>query len=124
LEHFPYGKTLSILQEWRRVLKPGGRLQLSVPDFDLMLVIYHASGDDIGAIMAPLMGGQEYRHNFHQTTFTRSSLTSLLTRAGFKDVRSWDPEAPGAANFGDWSNRQIPLKDYRFPISLNLQGMK
>lgn len=35
LEHFPYRKTSSILQEVWRVLKPGGILEVQVPDFEV-----------------------------------------------------------------------------------------
>lgn len=41
LEHFPRAQTVSILQEWYRVLVPGGKLCVSVPDFDCILDIYH-----------------------------------------------------------------------------------
>lgn len=33
LEHFPYRKTVPILQECWRILKVGGRLEIQVPDF-------------------------------------------------------------------------------------------
>lgn len=34
LEHFPYRKTVPILQEVWRVLKPGGRVEIQVPDLE------------------------------------------------------------------------------------------
>lgn len=34
LEHFPYRKTVPILQEVWRILKPGGRVEIQVPDLE------------------------------------------------------------------------------------------
>ena len=34
LEHFPYAQTTSILREVHRILKPGGEVQIQVPDFE------------------------------------------------------------------------------------------
>src|SRR5205085_9397769 len=47
LEHFRYKKVPDVLSEWFRVLKKGGILRLSVPDFDLLLEIYKQQGRDI-----------------------------------------------------------------------------
>ena len=32
LEHFPHAQTGELLGEWRRILRPGGRLLVAVPD--------------------------------------------------------------------------------------------
>lgn len=34
LEHFPYARTEQILREVHRILKPGGEVQIQVPDFE------------------------------------------------------------------------------------------
>jgi hypothetical protein len=39
-------------------------------------------------------GGQEYEGDFHFTMFTPSSLTTLVTRAGFADVTVVDRARP------------------------------
>lgn len=41
LEHFTLPKAVDILRECRRVLMPGGRLRIVVPDGELYLDIYH-----------------------------------------------------------------------------------
>ncbi len=33
LEHFPYNKTQEVLNDWVRVLKPGGRIRIPVHYF-------------------------------------------------------------------------------------------
>ena len=56
LEHFSYSQVSQVLSEWYRVLKVGGILRLSVPDFDLLLKIYTENGNDLENIIMPLMG--------------------------------------------------------------------
>ena len=40
LEHFKRNETQSILNEWVRVLKPGGIVRISVPSFESLIKIY------------------------------------------------------------------------------------
>ena len=74
LEHFSHQEIFTVLIEWHRVLKKGGILRLSVPDFDLLLKMYKNNNNVIDTIISPLMGGQDYKYNFHKTVFTKSSL--------------------------------------------------
>lgn len=124
LEHFPYAKVPKVLAEWFRVLKNGGILRLSVPDFDLILDIYRDNANDINTIIGILMGGQDYDFNFHMTVLNRSSIESLLKSTGFKLVQEWQPGSCELTTFDDWSARQILINDKYYPVSLNIQAMK
>ncbi|HAA29480.1 MAG TPA: hypothetical protein DCE56_19530 [Cyanobacteria bacterium UBA8553] len=125
LEHFPYySEVPKVLAEWYRVLKDGGTLRLSVPDFDLLLNIYRENGNDINTIIGSLMGGQDYKFNFHMAVFNRSSLESLLKSTGFKLVQEWQPGSGELTTFDDWSNRSILINNKYYPVSLNLQAIK
>lgn len=92
LEHFSHRIVLEVLENWYRVLKPGGILRLSVPNFDRLVDIYLATGRDLNYIIWILMGGQEYDYNYHYSAFTENSLRSLLTKVGFSEVRCWNPK--------------------------------
>ena len=45
LEHFKRRDVTRVLEEWRRVLKPGGTLRISVPDFAAVCGIYQRIRD-------------------------------------------------------------------------------
>ena len=124
LEHFPYGETARVLREWHRVLRRNGRLCLSVPDFDVIVAMYEASNHEILSVLAPLMGGQDYRYNFHYTVFNRNSLMTLLFEVGFRSVASWEHGSDELHNFPDWSGRSLRIGGKDFVISLNLEATK
>jgi len=124
LEHFPYRNVPSVLREWFRVLKEGAILRLSVPDFDLLVQMYNQSNMDADMIAPPLMGGQGNKYDFHCSIFTEPSLSRLLTGAGFREVRRWEPGSSKLTSFDDWSSRRITLNNITFEISLNLEAVK
>lgn len=123
LEHFSHLRVPVVLREWFRVLKPGGRLCLSVPDFDLVLDIYDGTGRRIPVILNALMGGQEYAYNYHRVAFNKEYLTNLLLAAGFRQVREWAPDDGGVGHdVNDWSRRPFVVNGRAYPVSLNLEA--
>jgi predicted SAM-dependent methyltransferase len=56
-EHISYRRQLAVLRRWLEILKPGGRLLLSVPDFDKLANIYMRSDCEVRSIESHLMGG-------------------------------------------------------------------
>lgn len=124
LEHISHRDVPKVLKEWRRVLKEGGILRLSVPDFDKLIEVYLSEGKDIRAIIMPLMGGQDYAYNFHKTVFNERYLTELLLSVGFREVRRWNPEEVETHDFEDWASKPITIKNKKYFISLNLEAIK
>lgn len=124
LEHFPFEKVPDILIEWNRVLKIGGILRLSVPDFDLLINIYEDNNQDIELILPPLLGGQDYKHNFHMVAFNQGYLTKLLQKAGFSTVQEWIPGTSPLMTFSDWSCRLVVHNGKAYPVSLNIEAIK
>jgi predicted SAM-dependent methyltransferase len=124
LEHISHRKTSGILKEWHRVLKPGGILRISVPDFDMMLKIYSDNSNNMGLILFPLMGGQEYPQNFHYNNFNERSLTDYLLSAGFSKVQKWHNGSGEYTSLPDWSGQKFEINGNNYPISLNIEGIK
>lgn len=123
LEHFKYRSIGLILDEWIRVLKHGGVLRLSVPDFDKLALIYQDTGDP-DDIVEQIMGGQNNRYNFHYAIFNKMNLTKHLLRAGFTDIREWTPGESDLTTFLDFSVWQKGVATKKYSISLNIEARK
>ncbi|MEQ9372268.1 MAG: methyltransferase domain-containing protein [Coleofasciculus chthonoplastes F3-SA18-01] len=124
LEHFPYAKVPKVLAEWFRVLKKGGILRLSVPDFDQLVNVYKESDNNMNKILPFLMGGQDYRFNFHLAVFNRYSLEKMLIETGFKQVQEWQPGSEPLTTFNDCSKLSTIVKEKKYNLSLNLEAFK
>ncbi|MBK9264070.1 MAG: methyltransferase domain-containing protein [Polyangiaceae bacterium] len=122
LEHFKRRQVLSVLGEWRRVLKPGGILRTSVPDFAQLCKIYTAT-EDLNLIMGPLFGRQDYLYNIHYNVFDYKSLNDTLRQAGFENIRRYDCHETDHAHVDDYSQAYIPHMDRAngILISLNVE---
>lgn len=124
LEHVTRSRVTNTLEEMKRILKPGGLLRLSVPDFDCIINLYEKSGRDIKKIAPALMGGQDYPYNIHYSVFNHEFLTDQLLKAGFINTSTWNPDACQHHDFEDWASRKIYLNEQPFQISLNLEARK
>lgn len=106
-EHFSHRQAGAVLAEWVRVLKPGARLRLAVPDLE-----YIAHGFLEGRAepwQAYLSGGHADTHDVHLAQYDEPSLGALMRAAGLAGVHRWKGDA------GDCST---------LPVSLNLAAWK
>jgi len=85
LEHFSHHDVERILQDWYRVLKPGGKIYIQTPDMcTIALKILNGELWSWKQISYWVYGGQEYPQNYHKSGFTSPTLTALLHKIGFK----------------------------------------
>ncbi len=124
LEHIKASDLKGVLSEMRRVLKVGGVLRLSVPDFDKLVEVYNASGKDISTITRQLMGGQDHEYNIHYSVFNHRRLSELLREVGFQEVIPWDPDNCEHHDFKDRASRSMKTGGGEIMISLNLEAIK
>lgn len=91
-EHFDYnGELGQALKEWNRVLKPGGKIYISVPDLDLvagwLLAKDQSSIDERFAAMRLIFGGHRDKYDFHKIGLNEEFLTEFLKQTGFVNMR-------------------------------------
>ncbi|MGE0046867.1 MAG: methyltransferase domain-containing protein [Hyphomonadaceae bacterium] len=128
LEHFGRHEFQRVLNEWSRVLAPGGVLRLAVPDFEMCAKLY-AEGRLAGGIsdvIGLIVGGQKDPYDFHKIIFDRPSLTQALLRAGFQSVREWNWRETDHSDMDDYSQAYLPHMQQATGdlVSLNLEGVK
>lgn len=120
VEHFDYRDELHrTLSEWHRVLKPGGLLQVSVPDLAVLAALLlspQLQMIDRFMVMRMIFGGHMDAYDYHQVGLTDEILASFLINAGFVEPQRVE-------RFGHFED----TSDMRFAgvrISLNLQARK
>ena len=123
LEHVSYLKLPEVIKNLYKLLKKGGILRVTVPNFDVILEMYKDT-KSIKDITPPLMGGQGYASNFHYSVFNEKFLKELFIESGFKETRAWIPGAAQYHDFKDWSGKKFPLGGKEWEISLNLEAIK
>lgn len=96
IEHFHLWEATALLEEWLRVLAPGGRLVLECPNilhaaWELLADPARRSRPDKGGQLSmwSLYGDPRWRDPLmcHKWGYTPESLTALLESVGFVDVR-------------------------------------
>jgi predicted SAM-dependent methyltransferase len=121
VEHLDYtGELQRTLREWHRVLRPGGRLSISVPDLDvlagLLLDKKGLSVEDRFFVMRMLFGGHVDEYDYHVVGLNEDFLAAFLFEAGFTRMG----RVPGFGLFNDTS--AMAFKGV--PISLNFLAVK
>jgi predicted SAM-dependent methyltransferase len=86
LEHFPHVRTESVLKEWYRVLKPGAKITIGVPDFHRTIELYLKIGL-VPWVTNFLYGDQGYPLAYHYAPFTFASLAGILSKVGFVKIK-------------------------------------
>lgn len=117
LEHLDYKDELAqTLREWLRVLVPGGRILISVPDIGILgrLVADRAAHEieERFLLMRMIFGGHFDEFDYHKVGFSEDFLVWFLGATGFTNIRRVDT----LGVFDDTSETRFK----GVPISLNM----
>lgn len=125
LEHFGRHEYMNVLHRWYDILKPGGILRISVPDFEMVAEHYIKYGN-IDKILGFLYGGQNYKENYHLCTWDFNKLRNDLILIGFKDVKRYGWQNTEHSHIDDYSQSYLPHldKENGMLMSLNVEGIK
>jgi predicted SAM-dependent methyltransferase len=120
LEHLAYdGELMRTLISIRRVLKPAGRLRVSVPDLETLCRLFlHPAlqSSDRFEVMRMMFGGRTNEYDVHHVGLSFEFLGGYLHEAGFRDIR----RVPEFGLFKDTSTSLFS----GVPISLNVEARK
>ena len=96
-----------------------------MPDLEVLCRIY-LDTKEIGLVIGPLFGRQDYLYNIHYNVFDFSSLSQTLKEVGFVNIRRYDWRQTEHADVDDYSQAYIPHMDQEngAMISLNVECEK
>lgn len=121
VEHLDYvGELHQSLQDWHRVLTPGGKAYISVPDMDTLAGMFRDKATftmvERFEIMRMIFGGHLDKHDYHLAGLNEELLTDVLRAAGFANAQR-------VQNFGMFEDMSSLLFK-GVPISLNMIAEK
>ena len=104
LEHFGYHEIMPILQEWYRVLKPGGEVHIVTPNIvdSCKQVVDNPTSE---WALARIFGNQSHEGQFHKWGYTPQRLSDMFGFAGFALT-----QAGPVSISGDGKDVQIYMK--------------
>ena len=127
LEHFGRNEYMNVLKEWYRVLKKGGVLRISVPNFEAVTSYYTQKEKNLEKLLGLLVGGQKIgQYDYHKMIFDEDLLKKALLEIGFSTINRYDWRETEHTNIDDYSQAYLPHMDKEngMLMSLNLEARK
>lgn len=92
VEHLDYsGELKATLQEWNRVLVPGGKAFISVPDLDILAELILEKNkltvDERFFVMRMMFGGHVDKYDYHAVGLNEDFLATFLNDSGYVNIK-------------------------------------
>jgi GT2 family glycosyltransferase/glycosyltransferase involved in cell wall biosynthesis/predicted SAM-dependent methyltransferase len=81
LQCLPKNEAQRALREWYRCLKPGGKLELHIPDLDEVMRFFISTQDE--NLLDEIYGKQEHELDYYQYGWTFQTIDKLLSKINF-----------------------------------------
>lgn len=75
-----------LLPYWYALLKSGGVFRVIFPDLDGMIQAYTGNEVSFETLAEVIMGGQDYRLDYHYAVYSPERVAEMLKRVGFRDI--------------------------------------
>jgi SAM-dependent methyltransferase len=129
IEHITYEQALTMLAECHRILVPGGKVRIATPNLHKFIQLFQESkGDEIRQYVKRKVAwhgwaetvdpecyilNHELRDWGHQFVYTPKLLRDSMERAGFRDIKEWnpgesdDPVLSGIERRAQWNTHDV-----------------
>jgi predicted SAM-dependent methyltransferase len=92
VEHLDYmDEMLATLREWNRVLVPGGKVFISVPDLDVLAKLFldkvNLTSEERLFVMRMIFGSHADKYDYHSVGLNEEFLAGFLNAAGYVNLR-------------------------------------
>lgn len=118
VEHISYTEIVQVLQEWYRVLKPGGKMIIKMPDLDFMCRAYVEGIHSTEETMICLYGG------FSDTPGGPDGWEKISGDPNWKRNTLKDGEVPHPGVYTEWGAHKALYTYNTFRIRLEKAGFK
>lgn len=94
LEHLSHDEVVPVLKLWFDILRPGGKIMISVPDLDRIVKQYMANWEHFQSPGAApwiglIYGGQSTPEDYHKTGFNFCWMKFLMEPIGWTDIKEY-----------------------------------
>jgi len=128
IDYFDREEVIPLLEEWYRVLRPGGILRIAVPDFDKIAKLYFEGKYNLSYFVGLLYGKMPMGEEtiYHRTVYDFLSMKNMLESLSYRKVSLYDWRDTSHSEFDDHSQAYLPHmdKDNGVLMSLNVECVK